>query len=43
VRDWLERTGWHKNSPPLKLPEEVVARTQAKDLEAYERLAGKPL
>jgi phosphoribosylaminoimidazole-succinocarboxamide synthase len=43
VRDWLETTGWDKNSPPPALPEDVVAKTRAKYLEAYERLTGKPL
>jgi len=41
VRDWLETTGWDKNSPPPALPEEVVARTRAKYMEAYEKLTGK--
>lgn len=41
VRDWLERSGWDKNSPPPPLPDEVVARTRAKYVEAYERLTGK--
>ena len=43
VRDWLETTGWDKNSPPPPLPPEVVERTAAKYREAYERLAGRPL
>jgi phosphoribosylaminoimidazole-succinocarboxamide synthase len=38
VRDWLETTGWDKNSPPPELPAELVARTRAKYLEAFERL-----
>jgi len=38
VRDWLETTGWDKNSPPPPLPAEVVERTRAKYVEAYERL-----
>ena len=41
VRDWLETTGWDKNSPPPSLPDEVVARTRAKYVEAYERLTGR--
>jgi len=40
VRDWLETTGWDKASPPPALPEEVVARTREKYVEAYERLTG---
>jgi phosphoribosylaminoimidazole-succinocarboxamide synthase len=43
VRDWLETTGWDKNSPPPELPAEVVERTREKYLEAYERLTGKTL
>jgi phosphoribosylaminoimidazole-succinocarboxamide synthase len=43
VRDWLEASGWDKNSPPPRLPDEVVVRTREKYLEAYERLAGTPL
>jgi phosphoribosylaminoimidazole-succinocarboxamide synthase len=43
VRDWLETTGWDKNSPPPELPADVVARTREKYLEAYERLTGRPL
>ncbi len=43
VRDWLETTGWDKNSPPPQLPADVVERTRAKYLEAYERLTGRPL
>jgi phosphoribosylaminoimidazole-succinocarboxamide synthase len=43
VRDWLETTGWDKNSPPPSLPPDVVARTREKYLEAYERLSGRRL
>ena len=41
VRDWLETTTWDKDSPPPALPDEVVARTRAKYVEAYEVLTGK--
>jgi phosphoribosylaminoimidazole-succinocarboxamide synthase len=41
VRDWLETTGWDKNSPPPMLPADVAARTRQKYIEAYERLTGK--
>ena len=43
VRDYLETLDWSKTPPAPPLPPEVVARTQAKYLEAYERLTGKPL
>ena len=32
-----------ENPPAPALPPEVVAKTQAKYLEAYERLTGRPL
>lgn len=41
VRDWLESCGWDKNSPPPPLPDDVVARTRAKYVEAYEVLTGQ--
>lgn len=41
VRDWLETTGWDKNSPPPMLPEEVVIKTREKYVEAYRKLTGR--
>ena len=41
VRDWLSATDWDKNSPPPELPDDVVAKTRAKYIEAYERLTGQ--
>ena len=43
VRDWLETTGWDKNSEPPPLPADVVEKTRQKYLEAYQRLTGKTL
>ncbi len=43
VRDYLEAIGWNKQPPVPSLPGDVVARTRAKYLEAYERLTGHPL
>ena len=43
VRDWLETTGWDKNSPPPALPADVVKRTREKYLEAQEKLIGRRL
>jgi phosphoribosylaminoimidazole-succinocarboxamide synthase len=40
VRDWLKGSGWDMNSTPPALPEDVVAQTRAKYVEAYERLTG---
>jgi phosphoribosylaminoimidazole-succinocarboxamide synthase len=41
VRDWLTESGWDKNSPPPELPAEVVDRTRAKYIEAFEKLTGE--
>ncbi|MFN9718945.1 MAG: phosphoribosylaminoimidazolesuccinocarboxamide synthase, partial [Planctomycetota bacterium] len=38
VRDWLERSGWDKNSPPPSLPDDVIERTSRRYIEAFERL-----
>ncbi|WP_157369600.1 phosphoribosylaminoimidazolesuccinocarboxamide synthase [Zavarzinella formosa] len=43
VRDWLETSGWDKNSTPPELPAEVVAKSREKYLEALIRIAGKSL
>jgi len=43
VRDYLETLDWNKTPPGPKLPDDVVAKTSAKYLEAYERLTGKKL
>ena len=43
VRDYLETLDWDKTPPAPKLPDDVVAKTTAKYLEAYERLTGKKL
>ena len=44
VRDWLTSpaSGWSRQSgePPPPLPDDVVAQTRAKYVEAYERLTG---
>jgi phosphoribosylaminoimidazole-succinocarboxamide synthase len=43
VRDYLETLTWDKTPPGPKLPEDVVAKTSAKYVDAYERLTGKKL
>ena len=40
VRDWLVESGWDRNSEPPPLPAEIVEKTRAKYVEAYERLTG---
>jgi phosphoribosylaminoimidazole-succinocarboxamide synthase len=43
VRDYLETLDWDKTPPGPQLPGDVVAKTTAKYLDAYERLTGKKL
>jgi len=43
VRDYLESLDWDKTPPAPPLPDDVVARTRAKYLEAFERIVGRPL
>lgn len=40
VRDWLDASGWDRTPPGPELPDEVVDKTRAKYVEAYERLTG---
>ena len=43
VRDYLETIHWDKRPPAPSLPADVVDRTRAKYLEAYERITGRSL
>jgi phosphoribosylaminoimidazole-succinocarboxamide synthase len=43
VRDYLERIGWNKQPPAPALPSEVVAGTQQKYRDAYQRVTGHAL
>jgi phosphoribosylaminoimidazole-succinocarboxamide synthase len=40
LRDWAEQSGWDKQSEPPPIPEDVVAKTREKYIEAYEKLTG---
>jgi len=40
VRDWLEAHDWDKRAPGPELPEDVVAGTRARYVEAFERITG---
>jgi phosphoribosylaminoimidazole-succinocarboxamide synthase len=40
VRDYCESLGWDKTSPGPELPDDVVAGTRARYVEAFERLTG---
>jgi phosphoribosylaminoimidazole-succinocarboxamide synthase len=41
VRDWLEASGWDKTPPAPSLPADVVAKTSAKYIQAYESITGR--
>jgi phosphoribosylaminoimidazole-succinocarboxamide synthase len=43
VRDYLETLDWNKQPPGPELPSNIVERTSAKYLEAYQRLTGREL
>ena len=40
VRDWCLETGWDRTPPGPELPDDVVAGTRARYVEAFERLTG---
>jgi phosphoribosylaminoimidazole-succinocarboxamide synthase len=41
VRDWASGTGWDRTPPAPEIPQDVVARTREKYIEAYERITGE--
>jgi phosphoribosylaminoimidazole-succinocarboxamide synthase len=41
VRDWASGSGWDKLPPAPAIPDEVVAGTRERYIEAYERITGK--
>ncbi len=41
VRDWLIQSGWDREPPAPALPDEIVARTRDRYLEAYKQLTGR--
>ena len=43
VRDYLEEIQWNKKPPAPALPDEVVAKTSEKYVEAFRRLTGRDL
>jgi phosphoribosylaminoimidazole-succinocarboxamide synthase len=42
VRDWASSTGWDRTPPAPPIPEDVVARTREKYIEAYDRITDEP-
>jgi len=41
VRDWAAGTGWDKKPPAPAIPDDVVAGTRARYVEAYEKITGE--
>jgi phosphoribosylaminoimidazole-succinocarboxamide synthase len=42
VRDWAAGSGWDKTPPAPALPDDVIERTRALYVDAYERVTGEP-
>jgi phosphoribosylaminoimidazole-succinocarboxamide synthase len=42
VRDWAAQSGWDKRPPAPPIPEDVVAGTRGRYVEAYELITGEP-
>ncbi|MBB4664972.1 phosphoribosylaminoimidazolesuccinocarboxamide synthase [Conexibacter arvalis] len=42
VRDWAAGSGWDKSPPAPAIPDDVVEKTRARYIEAYELIAGEP-
>jgi phosphoribosylaminoimidazole-succinocarboxamide synthase len=42
VRDWASASGWDKKPPAPAIPQDVVAGTRGRYVEAYERITGEP-
>ncbi len=43
LRDWLETQPWDKKPPPPALPDEIIAATSRRYVDAYERVCGRRL
>ena len=41
VRDWASSSGWDKTPPAPELPEDVVAGTRERYVDAYQRITGE--
>ncbi len=42
VRDWAAGSGWDKAPPAPAIPDDIVAGTRARYIEAYETITGEP-
>jgi phosphoribosylaminoimidazole-succinocarboxamide synthase len=43
LREYLKKIGWNQQPPAPQLPDEIIAGTRSRYLEAYERICGHPL
>ena len=43
VRDYLDSVGWDHEPPAPALPDDIVAKTRVRYLEAFKRLTGSDL
>jgi len=43
VRDYLTEQGWDRNPPAPELPDDIVAKTADRYLEAYRLITGESL
>jgi phosphoribosylaminoimidazole-succinocarboxamide synthase len=43
LREFLDQTGWDKNSPPPELPSTIIDQTRERYVAAYERITGEKL
>jgi phosphoribosylaminoimidazole-succinocarboxamide synthase len=43
LRDWLSAQTWDRTPPPPPIPDDVVAITSARYVDAYERVTGTPI
>jgi phosphoribosylaminoimidazole-succinocarboxamide synthase len=43
LRDWLSAQSWDRTPPPPKIPDDVVATTSARYVDAYQRVTGTPI
>jgi phosphoribosylaminoimidazole-succinocarboxamide synthase len=42
VRDWASGTGWDKKPPAPAIPDDVIAGTRQRYVDAYEQISGEP-
>ena len=42
MRDWAAGSGWDKTPPAPPIPDDIVAGTRERYVEAYERITGSP-